>query len=297
MSWGENRSEHELAVIKTFSWSTSTQDKSPFRVWRQPVLIPLAEDSLYVGGIKNQHSRNNHKLVYEPQEQRHRVSRNLALPLFFTFLFQFISFCTVFFLFASTLLNFYGCWLSCMKMASRDKHIKYPPRAPIGMGLQANLEFRQRPPSPGPLAYLFENKFWITNRHRHDVTLARMCSKDNARASGTEFSHEFCIWMWVTSSSFSVFLCVFVCVCVCETADFCFGASFRRSIRPDKAHKGPVVPLRRLHAKDFKWKPETQPTRATQNGRLGHKVAKQWKKANTKNGCKKKKKNYERKER
>lgn len=296
MSWGENRSEHELAVIKTFSWSTSTQDKSPFRVWRQPVLIPLAEDSLYVGGIKNQHSRNNHKLVYEPQEQRHRVSRNLALPLFFTFLFQFISFCTVFFLFASTLLNFYGCWLSCMKMASRDKHIKYPPRAPIGMGLQANLEFRQRPPSPGPLAYLFENKFWITNRHRHDVTLARMCSKDNARASGTEFSHEFCIWMWVTSSSFSVFLCVFVCVCVCETADFCFGASFRRSIRPDKAHKGPVVPLRRLHAKDFKWKPETQPTRATQNGRLGHKVAKQWKKANTKNGCKKKK-NYERKER
>jgi len=56
-----------------------------------------------------------------------------------------------------------------------------------------------------------------------------------------------------------------------------------------------VVPLRRLHAKDFKWKPETQPTRATQNGRLGHKVAKQWKKANTKNGCKKKKKKLRKK--
>lgn len=219
MSWGENRSEHELAVIKTFSWSTSTQDKSPFRVWRQPVLIPLAEDSLYVGGIKNQHSRNNHKLVYEPQEQRHRVSRNLALPLFFTFLFQFISFCTVFFLFASTLLNFYGCWLSCMKMASRDKHIKYPPRAPIGMGLQANLEFRQRPPSPGPLAYLFENKFWITNRHRHDIDMTSLWQGCAARTTRERVAQNF-----RTSFAFECELraphsrCFCVCSCVCVFA-------------------------------------------------------------------------------
>lgn len=34
------------------------------------------------GGIKNQLSCNNHKLVYESEEQQsHRVSRNLALPL------------------------------------------------------------------------------------------------------------------------------------------------------------------------------------------------------------------------
>jgi len=163
--------------------------------------------------------------------------------LYFKVYFLFLSF-----LFVSTLLNFYGC--CCIKMAKRAKHIKYPPRAPQREGLRGKIWNSGQ--HQAPIANLFENKFWITNRHRHDVTPARMCSKDNARASGTEFSHEFCIWMWVTSWE--------CCVFGCQTADFCFGASFRRSIRPDKTHKNPAS-LRRLHAKVFKRKPEKRKSR------------------------------------
>lgn len=137
----------------------------------------------------------------------------------------FFSLAAISFYFWSTLLNF--------KAAVAAQKWKAPEKEQAGWAINkfeipaaAPLHCPPPPPHLAPLevANLFENKFWITNRHWHCCAggmkgprgeggwrhPARMCSKDSDR-DWHKFSHEFCIWMWVTSCSLYVHtVCVFL---------------------------------------------------------------------------------------